>query len=126
MENQELVKLAKDALHNAYSPYSNYKVGAAVLGEDGNIYKGCNIENVSYGATICAERVAISSAIANGNKTIQKIAIVSSSDKYTYPCGICRQVMAEFMNDDALVILSEGNEVKEFMFKVLHPHSFDL
>ena len=92
--------------------YSKFKVGAALI-TDGVVYTGCNIENSSFGATICAERCAISKAVSEGHKNIQKIAIVSSSGDFTPPCGICRQVMEEFMADGT-VVLSNGKEIKEY------------
>lgn len=109
MEYNDLILKAKEALNNAYSPYSNYQVGASVLTKDGHIYTGCNIENASYGLTVCAERVAILKAVSNGEKEIVTIAVINSSDEYSSPCGACRQVMAEFMKDDAKVILANKN-----------------
>ena len=124
MGNNELLEVAEKAMQKAYAPYSGFMVGAALVADNGNVYSGCNIENASYGATLCAERTAISMAVADGNRNISKIAIVSSSEEYTFPCGICRQVMAEFMKPDSLIILSEGNNVKEFRLDELLPHSF--
>lgn len=124
MENNELLEVAKKAMQKAYAPYSGFLVGAALVADNGEVYSGCNIENASFGATLCAERTAISMAVADGNRNISKIAIVSSSEEYTFPCGICRQVMAEFMKPDSMIILSEGNNVKEFRLDELLPHSF--
>ena len=124
MDNEKLVNLAKTAMIHSYSPYSRFKVGAAALSDEGSIYTGCNIENASYGATMCAERVAIYASIAAGNKNIKKIAIVSSSDKFTYPCGMCRQVMAEFMQADGIIVLSQGEETKEYRIGDLIPNAF--
>lgn len=101
----------------AYVPYSNFKVGAAVLTEDGTIYGGCNIENASYGATNCAERTAIFKAVSEGHKVIKAIAIVGDTSAYTYPCGICRQVMAEFADGDIPVILLKNEE--DYIVKTL-------
>lgn len=126
MNNEELINIAKTAMTNSYSPYSQFKVGAAALCDDGSVYTGCNIENASYGATVCAERVALFASIADGNKSIKKIAIVSSSDKYTFPCGMCRQVMAEFMQGDGIIVLSEGREIREYSLEKLIPNSFQL
>jgi len=106
----EMWKLAVDVSQNAYCPYSNFPVGAAVLGDDGNIYYGCNVENVSYGLTICAERNAIFSAVANGCKKIKKIVLVATAGKNTGPCGACRTVIDEFADGDIPVIFGENPE----------------
>lgn len=126
-ENKMLINAAKEAMERSYSPYSQFKVGAAVLTEDGKVYKGCNIENSSYGATICAERTAIFKAVSEGAVNIIKIAIVSSSGEHTFPCGICRQVLVEFAGEDALVLLEgEGGEaVEEYTLSELVPYAFD-
>lgn len=122
MDNKELINLAYEIMENAYAPYSNFKVGAAVYAA-GKVYTGCNIENTSYGATICAERCAISKAVSDGNLGIEKIAIVSSSHDFTMPCGICRQVMAELM-EDGIVIVTDDNEIKELKVNELIPATF--
>lgn len=124
MENKELILKAYEAMKNAYAPYSNFKVGTALLA-DNKVFTGCNIENSSYGATICAERVAISKAISEGAKELTKIVIVSSSNDFTTPCGICRQVLAEFM-PEGKVVLTNDKEVKELNVKELLPNSFKL
>ncbi|MBU3099835.1 MULTISPECIES: cytidine deaminase [Clostridium] len=117
MEYEKLVSQALQARKNAYAPYSNFKVGAAVLTDDGKIFTGCNIENASYGATNCAERTAIFKAVSEGYKTIKAIAIVGVQNDYTYPCGICRQVIAEFATDDTKIIL--GKNDTEYLVKTL-------
>ena len=117
MEYEKLVSQALQARKNAYAPYSDFKVGAAVLTDDGKIFTGCNIENASYGATNCAERTAIFKAISEGYKTIKAIAIVGVQNDYTYPCGICRQVIAEFATDDTKIIL--GKNDTEYIVKTL-------
>lgn len=122
MTNKELINKAYEAMENAYAPYSNFKVGAAVLA-DGEVFTGCNIENASYGATICAERCAISKAVSEGKLKIEKIAIVSSSGDFTMPCGICRQVMNEFMSD-GIVILTDDKNIREYAVKELLPSGF--
>src|SRR3989339_2003062 len=96
MAKDKLVEAAIKYRENAYAPYSNFLVGAAVQGDSGKIYGGCNVENASYGMTICAERVAITKAVSEGETGIKKIAIVTSSDEVSFPCGACRQVLAEF------------------------------
>lgn len=95
-EAAALVSAALAARKNAYVPYSGYPVGAAVLGEDGNVFTGCNVENVSYPAGMCAERNAIGSAVTAGCTSFQGIAVAGSDKGFTMPCGICRQVIAEF------------------------------
>lgn len=110
MDYRNLAKIAIDARENAYVPYSKFKVGAAVLTEDGSIYTGCNIENASYGATNCAERTAIFKAVSEGHKRIKAIAIVGDMSTNTYPCGICRQVIVEFATKDIDIILVKNEE----------------
>lgn len=122
MTNKELIDKAYLALEQAYAPYSKFKVGAAVLA-DGIVFTGCNIENASYGATVCAERCAIFKAISEGHKKIEKIAIVSSSGDFTMPCGICRQVMLEFMAEGTVVV-TDGKKIQEFFVKELLPKGF--
>lgn len=108
MNYKELIKIALEYREKAYIPYSNFKVGAAVLFDSGNIYGGCNIENASFGATNCAERTAIFKGISEGEKEIKAVAVVGDLNTYTYPCGICRQVIAEFGNMDIKVILAKN------------------
>ncbi len=122
-ENRYLFEIALKAKEMAYAPYSKFKVGAAVLTKDGTVYFGSNIENASYGASMCAERVAIYKAISEGKRDILKIAIASDNDDYTYPCGLCRQVMGEFMQN-SVVIIGNKTDIKEIPFKELMPHSF--
>ncbi|MGL4739683.1 MAG: cytidine deaminase [Sarcina sp.] len=101
---KKLIKMAIEAREKAYCPYSNFKVGAAALFDDGNIYVGCNVENASYGATNCAERTAIFNAVSNGARKMEAIALIGDTKNYTYPCGICRQVMIEFAKNDDMKI----------------------
>lgn len=124
MDSMSLYKVALLAKDMAYAPYSKFKVGAAVLTSDGLIYKGCNIENESYGATVCAERVAIYKAVSEGKKIV-KIAIASDSNDFTYPCGICRQVMSEFMKD-ATIVVGNPSQIKELSFNDIMPNNFTL
>ena len=100
MEYKKLIQSALEAREKAYCPYSNFKVGAAILFEDGKIYTGSNVENASFGATNCAERTAIFKGVHEGNREIKAVAVVGDTNAYTYPCGICRQVIAEFIADD--------------------------
>ena len=123
MEISELIEMAFNAKSNAYVPYSKFKVGAAVLMEDGSIYTGCNIESASYSPTICAERTAIFQAVSEGKKAIKAIAIVGDGE-FTYPCGVCRQVIREFGRDAKVVIAKSENEYREYTLNELLPHSF--
>ena len=131
MDNQQLINAALEARTRAYAPYSHFAVGAAVLTKDGQVYTGCNVENASYGATNCAERTAIFKAVSEGNKEIIKIAIVGGKigeeiTEYAYPCGVCRQVMAEFSNPKDLKVLVAKSEEEylEMTLEVLLPNSF--
>lgn len=122
--NEELLKMAHEAKEFAYAPFSNFKVGAALVGKSGKIYTGCNVENSSYGATNCAERTAIFKAVSEGEREFEKIAIVSSSGEITSPCGICRQVIFEFMQDGEIILGSDAGEVVVFPVKELLPLGF--
>lgn len=124
MTDQELVRLAKEAMENAYVPYSHFQVGAALLAKDGRVFKGCNIENASYGATNCAERTAIFKAVSEGYREFEKIAIVASSGDYASPCGICRQVLFEFMPDGKVILDSEEKGMASFSVRELLPFGF--
>ena len=125
MTNQELVALAKEAMKNAYVPYSKFQVGAALLAKDGTVFKGCNIENASYGATNCAERTAIFKAVSEGVKEFEKIAVVASSGDYASPCGICRQVLFEFMPDGEVILDSEEKGMVTYTVRELLPMGFN-
>lgn len=129
MTDKQLFELAIKARENAYAPYSNFKVGAALLAKNGEVYLGCNIENMSYPVTLCAERSAFSSAIAAGVKEFEKIAIVGGKDKLVLcsPCGMCRQFMQEFCSKDFKIILGEDVfQLKTFTLEQLLPESFEL
>ncbi|MDO4753823.1 MAG: cytidine deaminase [Bacillota bacterium] len=119
---KELIERALDASKNAYAPYSHFKVGAALLAESGNIYTGCNIENASYGATICAERAAIAHAVGEGERHFTVIAVVCESRTRLFPCGICRQTLSEFGEMDVVVEGEQSFEV--FKLSELIPLSF--
>lgn len=110
MDYKYLIKEALNAREMAYVPYSNFKVGAAILTQDGSIYKGCNIENASFGATNCAERTAIFKAVSEGHKKIKAIVVVGDPNSYTYPCGICRQVISEFAESNIEIILAKNED----------------
>lgn len=125
---QRIIRAALDAQKNSYSPYSGYSVGAALLTANGEIFSGCNIENASYGATMCAERTAIFTAVAAGYKEFKAIAIVGGKDgeaDMPYPCGMCRQVLSEFCNKDFKVIIARSEtDFEEYTLGELLPHSF--
>ena len=128
--DKKLIAEAKRVREFAYCPYSNFAVGAAVLGASGEIYGGCNIENSSYGATCCAERTALFSAAAKGKRKFSRIAVVGSSDgdfsQPTPPCGICRQVLSEFCKGDFEIILTDKNGIKKLSLSELLPFPFEL
>ena len=126
MDYKEIVKKALEAREKAYCPYSNFKVGAAVLFEDGNIYTGCNVENASFGATNCAERTAIFKGVSEGNKIIKEMALIGDTKNFTYPCGICRQVISEFAESGSIkiYIVKNENEVLEKTLDEIMPGTF--
>lgn len=118
MEYAKLISAAIKARELAYAPYSEFKVGAAVITEENQIYSGCNIENVSYGATNCAERTAIFKAVSEGHRKIKAVAVIGDTEGYTFPCGICRQVINEFAADKNIDIIIIKNE-NEYLIKTL-------
>ena len=130
MSYTNLINSALKARENAYAPYSRYRVGAALLDKNGHVFLGCNVENASYGATICAERSAFSSAVSQGAKGFTAIAIVGGHgdnvSDFASPCGICRQVMAELCDKDFKIILFDGKNEKVFTLNELLPQAFNL
>lgn len=126
MNRKELIDHAFNAMKNSYAPYSQFHVGAALVTTDGRVFYGANIENASYGATNCAERSAMFSAYSNGvrKQEIQAIAIVADGETIASPCGICRQVMAELLNEDTPVYLSNGKKEMDLTVKDLLPYAF--
>ena len=128
---EELVELALEARTLAYAPYSKFKVGAALLGSNGVVYKGCNVENASYPATNCAERTAIFGAVAEGQTEFDAIAIVGGKEdvselEFCAPCGVCRQVMREFCNPEhfEIILAKSKSDYKVFTLEELLPMSF--
>ena len=129
VSDKELLEKAKQVSNNAYCPYSKFAVGACVLYKNGNIYTGCNIENASYGLSLCAERNAISTAIAQGETSdILKIAIYSPNTVRCFPCGACRQWIQEFSNCNNVEIIleDENHQCCSFFINDLLPYSFKL
>ena len=124
MTNEQLISIAMDAMKRAYCPYSEFRVGAALITKTGKVFTGCNIENASFGATVCAERTAIFKAVSEGFVNFQKIAIVSDSCDTTYPCGICLQVMNEFMPDGSIVLVDKFGSVIERRVSEFLPYAF--
>jgi cytidine deaminase len=111
MRIEDLISMAADARKNAYVPYSNFRVGAALIMDDGSVFTGCNVENASYGATNCAERTAIFKAVSEGHRKISAICIVGSKEgSFAFPCGICRQVISEFSDENTKVIVAQNAE----------------
>lgn len=127
MTDHELMLLAEQARLKAYAPYSGFKVGAALLAKSGKVYLGCNIENASYTPTNCAERTAFFKAVSEGEMEFDKIAIVGGKDEpneLVSPCGVCRQVMAEFCDESFTILLGNSKGIKSFSLKEILPLSF--
>ena len=125
MTDRELYLAAKKAAENAYAPFSNFCVGAALLTQRGDVYLGVNVENSSYGATICAERAAVISAVTSGDREFAKIAIVANGHK-VLPCGICRQFLYEFAPNLKIITGSSEDELEIFELSELLPNGFRL
>ena len=122
MQYRELVALATEARKRAHAPYSHFPVGAAVLAESGKIYVGCNVENVSYGLTMCAERVAVFRAVCSGERGFRAIAVVTETQ--SSPCGACRQVLSEFVQDMDVVVADAEGRTELHRLADLFPHPF--
>ncbi len=120
-----MIEAATEARDKAFAPYSNFKVGAAVKTENGKIYTGCNIENASYGLTICAERVAIFKAISEGETEFSEIAVVADTEELTPPCGACRQIIWEFCGDVPVICANLKGDVETMPMNELLPKAFD-
>jgi cytidine deaminase len=125
MRETELIKKAKNARLKAYAPYSNFKVGAALLTKNGNVYTGANVENSTYGLTICAERVAVFKAVNKGDKDFVKMVVVADKNPPITPCGACRQVLSEFTKDLQIICVNLKGKVDRYTLKELLPEAFD-
>ncbi len=127
MDYQKLIDKAVKASEKSYCPYSKFAVGACVLTQNGNTYSGCNFENSSYGLSICAERNAVGSALAEGERKIKAIAVYSPNKQYCQPCGACRQVLNEFEPEEGLDVITSGdNGLKIVKLDELLPEGFNL
>ena len=128
-DKTHLCQIAVEAQKAAYAPYSNFKVGAALLTKDGKIYTGCNIENAAYGPTVCAERVAVFKAVSEGKRNFSAIAVAGGDlSEGAPPCGICRQVLSEFCTEEMsiLIVKDGGTSFDSYTLGELLPHSFKL
>jgi len=123
--SEKLIEEAAKVREMAYAPYSNFKVGAAVITKSGKIYTGCNVESASYGLTVCAERVAIWKAVSEGEKEFTEIAVVADTKELTPPCGVCRQIIWEFCGDVPVVFANLKGDVETVQMKELLPRAFD-
>lgn len=124
MEDKELIEKALEAREKSYSPYSNFKVGAAVYTKSGMVFTGCNIESAAYSPTICAERTAIAKCISEGYSDIEKIAIIGSFENTSYPCGVCRQFIVEFGRDINIICAKSTDDYEVYTIGELLPNSF--
>src|SRR5271163_3719286 len=120
-----LIEAAIRARENAHAPYSHFKVGAAIEDGEGRIHTGCNVENATYGLTICAERVAVVKAVSEGVKGFRRIAVVADTDKLTPPCGACRQILWEFCGDAELVLANLQGLTETMRLSEIFPRAFD-
>ncbi|MDD6042832.1 MAG: cytidine deaminase [Eubacteriaceae bacterium] len=125
MDNKELYRMAVQAMPNAYAPFSNFKVGAALLTEDGKVFTGVNVENSSYGGTICAERTAAVKAVSEGYRSFTKLAVASTGGD-AYPCGICRQFLYEFAPDLEIILGVDEDHLRTCTLRELLPEGFRL
>jgi cytidine deaminase len=123
--DKELIDIAMGVRENAYAPYSNFRVGAAVETDSGTVYTGCNVESASYGLTVCAERVAIWKGISRGEKRFGRIAVVVDTEELTPPCGVCRQIIWEFCGDVPVILSNLHGKTETVMMSELLPRAFD-
>lgn len=124
-EFDTLIALARGVREHAHAPFSNFRVGAAVRATSGRIFTGCNVENATYGLTLCAERVAIYKAISEGERGFDAVAVVADTEKLTPPCGSCRQILWEFCGDAEVVLANLKGKVERYRMSELLPKAFD-
>jgi len=124
-ENETLISAARQARENAHAPYSNFRVGAALRATSGRIFGGCNVENATYGLTVCAERIAIFKAISEGERGFDAISVVTDTDALTPPCGACRQLIWEFCGDIPVIMANLKGRVEIMQMQNLFPRPFD-
>lgn len=125
-ELADLIEQARAIRERAYAPYSNYRVGAAVRSKGGTVFVGCNVENATYGATLCAERVAVSAMVASGEHTISAVAVYTDGGALGMPCGICRQTLVEFGEANTLIVAASPRELRTATLGALLPEPFVL
>ena len=125
IDREALIAAARVAREHAHAPFSGFKVGAAVRGRSGRVFGGCNVENASYGLTLCAERVAIFKAISEGERGFEAVAVVTDTDALTPPCGACRQIIWEFCGDAEVVLSNLAGQVEVYRMSALLPKPFD-
>jgi len=125
MREKELIEKAKRARLKAYAPYSNFKVGAALLTRSGKVYTGANVENSTYGLTVCAERLAVFKAVNKGDKELVKIVVVTDRNPPVTPCGACRQVLSEFAKNLKIVCANLKGKIERYSLKELLPEAFE-
>ncbi len=126
MMADRLLTAALAARENAFAPFSKFKVGAAAEGIDGRVHTGCNVENATYGLTICAERVAIFKGVSEGARRFKRVAIAADTDTLTPPCGACRQILWEFCGDIEIVLVNPRCKIETYRLKDLFPKPFDV
>lgn len=125
MDWDPLVRSAREARELAHAPYSHFRVGAALLADDGTVYSGCNVENRSFGLSICAERVAVAKAVADGRTGFRAIAVVTDTSPPAVPCGMCRETLAEFARDLPVLVANLAGERREHRLRELFPSPFE-
>jgi len=124
-EHDALIAAARTAREHAHAPFSNFRVGAAVRAKSGRVFTGCNVENATYGLTLCAERVAIFKAISEGERGFDAVAVVADTDTLTPPCGACRQILWEFCGDAEVILANLEGKVERHRMAALFPKPFD-